>query len=68
MIQSFLTKVKYYLYGGIFLIFSGLLVMLKLKDDELHRMQVKQMKDKFKEEDDKANAAVKAAKDKLTDS
>lgn len=60
-------SVKDCLYTALFLVFSGLLVALKLKDSELHAMQVQQLQDKFKCEDDKANAAVKAAKEKYNE-
>lgn len=57
-------SLKQWVYAGIFLVFSGLLVALKLKDNELHQFQVKDMVEKFAAQTKAANDAVEAAKKK----
>lgn len=63
-ISNLLANVRYYVYGGVFLLVSGLLVALKLKDSELHSFQVKDMESRFKAEQDRANERVEAEKRK----
>lgn len=67
-IKSLGISLKGYLYGLIFLVFSGLLVALKLKDSELHGYQVKDMEDRFKAEQAEANKKVEEEKRKYEDS
>lgn len=57
-------SLKQWMYAAVFLLISGLLVALKLKDSELHQFQVKDMVEKFAAQTKAANEAVEAARKK----
>lgn len=60
--SNFLAHIKYYLVLAVLAIISGLLVALKLKDEEMHRLQVANMRERFKADRDEATKRVEEAK------
>lgn len=63
MMSNIWQHIKYYVLLGVLALMSGLLVALKLKDNEIHELQVENMKDRFKAEREEANRKVKEAKE-----
>ena len=54
---------KHYVLLGVLVLASGLLVALKLKDNEIHQLQVQNMQDTFKAQRDRENEKVRQAKE-----
>lgn len=60
-------SVRQWAYAAVFALISGLLIALKLKDEEMHSYQVKDMQEKFAKEKAVADAKVQEAKEKYED-
>lgn len=58
-----ISQIKNYLSLGLLALVGGLLVLLKIKDSELHQVQIQSMKDRFKNDDEKEDEKVKKAKE-----